>query len=240
MLPVVRIRFEPFDGFVQTLIEIHLFAPTQRLQNAARRRIVALFHERARLPVTDHFFRRSFRLEFRQQSFGDVQNGQGVRCANVVDHLGFALDENQFDRSNDIVHVEIMTNLISAPVNLQRFVVQQRVNERRNDFLDVLSRPVNIAEANDAVGQLETLAVRFDEKFRGGDRRCVRIQRIQQTDFLLTSRRRLSVDFVRADVKKLLDFPVDSSGFQHRMRAVDVRFGEGDAVAERRVEMRLN
>ena len=133
-----------------------------------------------------------------------------------------------------------MTDLLSITVDLQRFVVRQREKETRNDLFNVLSRPVDVAKTDDAERKFETLPVGLDQELRGSDGRSIRIQRIEQTGLLMTPGRRLSVDFVRADVNELLNLAVDPTGFQHGMCPVDVRFSEGDTVAEGRVQMGLN
>ena len=214
--------------------------PAESSRRAAQRRRVAFLAERASFAIGEQLLRGESGLQFPQQCLADLQHRQAVFRADVVDHFRFASMEDDLDGPNDIVHVGVIANLLSVAMDLQRFAVQEIVDEGGNDLFDVLTRTIDIAQANDAERQFETLAVGFNEKLRRGDRRRVRIDRIEEIRLLIAARRRFPVDFIGADVEELPDFPVDSTGLEHGVCPEDVRLREGDAVAEGVVQVRLN
>ena len=238
--PIILIVSIPLNRLFQSFVERDLRLPTECLRCPAQCRCVAFLREYSTFAKVQQLFRGLLRLKFLQKSLGDLEHRQSVFRADVVNHLWFALIKDHFDGSNDIVDVGVITNLCSIAMDLQCSTLREILNKCWNDLFDVLTRTVDIAQPNDTEWKFKTFAVGFDEKLGGSDRRRIRIDRIEKIRLPMTASGRFSVDFIGTNMNELLDLARDSTGLENRMCPVDIRFGEGDTVAEGTVQMRLN
>mmetsp|Transcript_8257 Transcript_8257/g.23611 ORF Transcript_8257/g.23611 Transcript_8257/m.23611 type:complete len:325 (+) Transcript_8257:581-1555(+) len=143
--------------------------------------------------------------------------------------------EDDVVSGSHVVDIQKASRVLPRAVDRELLALAAQENELRNQLLRKLVGAIHVVPPGGDARQVIGVEVRRDHHLCPGLRRGVRVRRLKHARLavrLAPAEALLPVHLVRAHVHEPLDSPPNSADLEEGVRAVHVRHGELEAVAE--------